>query len=160
MWAMLFHLIRIHESSTSQTWRHVQPIKAFDVKRCWLYAYCDSRSHCSLTLLRTRWPARCMYFLLTLQSVGKRNLIYVNRFECTYICKNVIKMFQLLPCRNTKRLDYEDWSINPVREIVVYCENCIPFSFFLCFVNRRNCRTSLALPVLTSMLATSELNTQ
>jgi len=33
-------------------------------------------------------------------------------------------MFQLLPCRNTQRIHYEDWSINPVREIGVCCEFC------------------------------------
>jgi len=31
-------------------------------------------------------------------------------------------MFQLLPCRNTQRIQYEAWSINPVREIGIYCE--------------------------------------
>ena len=40
-------------------------------------------------------------------------------------------MFQLLPYRNTQRLRYEDRSINPVSEIVVYCENCIPFCFLM-----------------------------
>ena len=41
-------------------------------------------------------------------------------------------MFQLLPCRNTQRLHYEDWSINPVREIGVYCEL---YTFFFTFLN-------------------------
>jgi len=34
-------------------------------------------------------------------------------------------MFQLLLCRNTQRQHYEDWSINPIKEIGIYYELCI-----------------------------------